>query len=71
MPLLCLGAVSAGVLPKIDLPKDSPVAVIASDYGESSETARLKHTSKTIHDAATRKFLQIELGGEKTQHREH
>lgn len=30
----------AAVLPRIDLPKDSPVAVISSDYGDSSETAR-------------------------------
>jgi len=30
----------AGVLPKIDLPKDSPVAVLSVDYGESSENAR-------------------------------
>ncbi len=31
---------NAGVLPKIDLPKDSPVAVLSADYGDSSETAR-------------------------------
>lgn len=31
---------AAAVLPKIDLPKDSPVGVIASDYEGSSETAR-------------------------------
>ena len=31
-------SLSAGV--KIDLPKDSPVSVITSDYGDSSETAR-------------------------------
>lgn len=28
------------ILPKIDLPKDSPVAVIGADYGDSSETPR-------------------------------
>jgi hypothetical protein len=33
-------ALSAGVLPRIDLPKDSPVAVLSADYGESNETAR-------------------------------
>src|ERR1700682_3354770 len=53
LPLLCLGAVSAGVLPKIDLPKDSPVAVIASDYGESSETARGGAMLLDLHAALT------------------
>jgi hypothetical protein len=33
-------AAQAGVLPKIDLPKDSPVAVISADYGESNESVR-------------------------------
>src|SRR5579871_3111401 len=36
---ICLTCVGA-VLPKIDLPKDSPVAVLSSDYGDSNETAR-------------------------------
>lgn len=31
---------AAAVLPRIDLPKDSPVAVLSSDYGDSNETAR-------------------------------
>jgi hypothetical protein len=43
----------AGVLPKIDLPKDSPVAVIASDYGDSSETARGGAMLLDLHAALT------------------
>jgi len=31
---------TAGVYPKIDLPKDSPVAVLSTDYGDSTESAR-------------------------------
>ena len=38
--LLAAGTLGAGILPKIELPKDSPVAVLSSDYGESSESAR-------------------------------
>src|SRR6202140_4737454 len=53
MPLLCLGTAFAGVLPKIDLPKDSPVAVIASDYGESNETARGGAMLLDLHAALT------------------
>jgi hypothetical protein len=34
------GAAAAAVLPKIDLPKDSPVAVLSTDYDGSNETAR-------------------------------
>src|SRR5258708_30503765 len=34
------GTVGAAVLPKIDLPKDSPVGVLSSDYEGSNETAR-------------------------------
>jgi hypothetical protein len=37
---LCGGLLTAGVLPKIDFPKDSPVSVLGVDYGESSESAR-------------------------------
>jgi hypothetical protein len=37
---LCAGAASGAAVPKIDLPKDSPVAVLAVDPGDSSETAR-------------------------------
>ena len=35
LPVLC-----AGVLPKIDLPKDSPVTVVSADFGDSNESAR-------------------------------
>src|SRR5277367_762873 len=37
---ICAGVASAAAVPKIDLPKDSPVAVLAVDPGDSSETAR-------------------------------
>jgi hypothetical protein len=37
---LACGPLSAGVLTKIDLPKDSPVLVRSAEYGESSESAR-------------------------------
>jgi hypothetical protein len=35
-----LPVLSAGVLPKIDLPSDSPVAVVSADFKDSNETAR-------------------------------
>jgi hypothetical protein len=38
--LIAAGGLNAGVLPRIDLPKDSPVSVLSADYGESNETAR-------------------------------
>jgi hypothetical protein len=41
----------AGVLPKIDLPKDSPVAVLSADYGDSSETARGGALELDLHAA--------------------
>jgi hypothetical protein len=50
---LCLSGAFAGVLPKIDLPKDSPVAVLASDYGESNETARGGAMLLDLHAALT------------------
>jgi hypothetical protein len=42
---------SAGV--KIDLPKDSPVSVITSDFGDSSETARGGAMLLDLHAALT------------------
>ena len=33
-------AINAAVLPRIEFPNDSPVAVLGSDYGDSNETAR-------------------------------
>src|SRR5216684_2000445 len=38
---------------KIDLPKDSPVSVITSDYGDSSETARGGAMLLDLHAALT------------------
>jgi hypothetical protein len=35
-----LPGLSAGVLPKIDLPKDSPVTVVSADFGDTNEVAR-------------------------------
>ena len=37
---LCGMAVSAGVLPRVDLPKDSPVALLSSDPSGSTESVR-------------------------------
>ncbi len=53
LPALFLGGALAGVLPKIDLPKDSPVAVISSDPGDSSETARGGAMLLDLHAALT------------------
>jgi hypothetical protein len=36
LPVFLLTALSAGVLPKIDLPKDSPVTVVSADFGDSN-----------------------------------
>jgi hypothetical protein len=40
--LVCVAPafLSAGVLPKIDLPSDSPVAVLSADYRDSNESVR-------------------------------
>ena len=68
LPVLFVSASSfAGVLPKIYLPKDSPVAVIASDYGESSETARGGamlldlHAALTLRNSSQRRIRGITL----------
>ncbi len=67
LPLFLLGTSFAGILPKIDLPKDSPVAVIASDYGESSETARGGamlldlHAALTLRNSSQRRIRGITL----------
>src|SRR5271170_3688197 len=67
LPVLFLGTAFAGVLPKIDLPKDSPVAVIASDYGDSSETARGGamlldlHAALTLRNSSQRRIRGITL----------
>ena len=65
--LLCSGFCFAAVLPKIDLPKDSPVAVIASDYGDSNETARGGamlldlHAALTLRNSSQRRIRGITL----------
>jgi hypothetical protein len=46
-----VAAVTAGVLPKIDLPKDSPVAVIGADYSDSTETPRGSAVLVELHAA--------------------
>src|ERR1700730_10154745 len=68
LPVLFVSASSfAGVLPKIDLPKDSPVAVIASDYGESNETARGGamlldlHAALSLRNSSQRRIRGITL----------
>ncbi len=43
----------AGVYPKIDLPKDSPVAVLNTDYGDSTESARGGAMLVDLHAALT------------------
>jgi hypothetical protein len=53
LPVFFAGSSLAGVLPKIDLPKDSPVAVISSDPGDSSETARGGAMLLDLHAALT------------------
>lgn len=63
----CVFGLSAGVLPKIDLPKDSPVDVLKSDYGESSESARGGamlldlHAGLVLRNASPRKIRGITL----------
>ena len=67
LPLLLLSTSFGGVLPKIDLPKDSPVAVIASDYGDSNETARGGamlldlHAALTLRNSSQRRIRGITL----------
>jgi len=67
LPLLFGGAAFAGVLPKIELPKDSPVAVLSSDYGDSSETPRGGamlvdlHASITLRNSSQRHIRGITL----------
>jgi hypothetical protein len=38
--LFAAGALEAALVPKIELPKDSPIVMLGADYGDSSETAR-------------------------------
>src|ERR1700674_2157046 len=45
------GTAGAAVFPKIDLPKDSPVGVLAADYEGSNETARGGAMAVDLHAA--------------------
>lgn len=64
---LLAGAGAAAVLPRIDLPKDSPVAVLSSDYGDSHETARGGalvldlHAALSLRNSSQRKIRGITL----------
>src|SRR5260370_2462234 len=53
LPVLFFGVAAAGVLPKIEFPKDSPVALLSSDYGDSSETPRGGAMLLDLHAALT------------------
>ena len=61
------GLAGAAVLPRIDLPKDSPIVVIGSDYGDSNETARGGamvvdlHASLLLRNATQRRIRGITL----------
>src|SRR5260370_4080855 len=53
LPVLFLGASAAGVLPRMEFGKDSPVALLSSDYGDSSETPRGGGMLVGLHAAGT------------------
>src|SRR5260370_16618964 len=53
LTVLLFGVAAAGVLPKIELPKASPVALLSSDYGDSSETPRGGAMLLDLHAALT------------------
>src|ERR1700680_4437694 len=61
------GWLLAAVLPKIDLPKDSPVAVLAADYKDSNETARGGamlldlHAALSLRNSSQRRIRGITL----------
>jgi hypothetical protein len=67
LPVLFLATSLAGVLPKIDLPKDSPVALISSDYGDSNESPRGGamlldlHAALTLRNSTQRRIRGITL----------
>src|SRR5215469_1943168 len=64
---LCAGAANAAAVPKIDLPKDSPVVVLSVDPGDSSETARGGamlldlHAGLSLRNATQRRIHGITL----------
>jgi hypothetical protein len=61
------GLLQAGVLPKIDFPKDSPVSFIGADYGESNESARGGamlldlHAALSLRNSSQRRIRGITL----------
>src|SRR5579862_569786 len=64
---VCLPLLSAGVLPKIDLPKDSPVTVVSADFGDSNEMARGGamlldlHAALSLRNSSARRIRGITL----------
>lgn len=65
--LMAAGSSGAAVLPKIELPKDSPVAVLSADYGDSNEIARGGlmvvdlHAALSLRNSTTRRIRGITL----------
>jgi len=65
--VLFASSLAAGVLPKIDLPKDSPVAVLSADYKDSNETARGGamlldlHAALSLRNSSQRRIRGITL----------
>src|SRR6202051_4147917 len=62
-----LTVLSAAVLPKIDLPKDSPVTVVSADFGDSNEMARGGamlldlHAALSLRNSSSRRIRGITL----------
>jgi len=62
-----VSALTAGVLPKIDLPKDSPVTVVSADFGDSNEMARGGamlldlHAALSLRNSSARRIRGITL----------
>src|SRR5271169_2886098 len=63
----CNIVLSAAVLPNIDLPSDSPVALLSADYGGSNETARGGamlldlHAALSLRNSSQRRIRGITL----------
>lgn len=61
------GTLPASVLPKIDLPSDSPVSVLSADYKDSNETARGGamlldlHAALSLRNSSQRRIRGITL----------
>jgi hypothetical protein len=66
LPVLLVVASQAAVL-KIDLPKDSPVSIVGSDYGDSKETVRGAaivvdlHAALSLRNSSQRRIRGITL----------